>query len=175
MNRDAAADAGLHREIDSRLDSAVPDLRAACRHQFLVGGDYALAIGDGGIDNLRRDGGSADQLGNDVDIRMRHHVAPVGRLEHGTERGWDVLRIDGAAADCDDLQLVAEFERDLVAVFGQDRKGAGADIAQPDNADVDFLHIFFMIAAGRVKTAEGRLDARYGLARLSSCDSRVAQ
>src|SRR5438477_1583568 len=53
-----------------------------------------------------------------------------------------------AAAYGDHLQLIAELERDLVAIFGQNGERAGADIAQPDNADVDLLHICFMIAAG---------------------------
>ena len=59
----------------------------------------------------------------------------------------NLLGVHRAAAHRDHLQAVPELERDLVPVFGQNGQRAGADVAQPDDADVDFLHIHFMISA----------------------------
>jgi hypothetical protein len=42
------------------LGDGLPEGGAAERHQFLVGGDDGLAVGDGGFDDLAGDGGAAD-------------------------------------------------------------------------------------------------------------------
>ena len=54
VDRDAAADAGFHGQVDAGADGAVPDLRPAGGHQFLVGGDHRFAVLNGGFDNLAK-------------------------------------------------------------------------------------------------------------------------
>jgi hypothetical protein len=56
--------------------------------------------------------------------------------------------VDGAAADRDHVEFVAEFTGDLFPVFGEYGERAGPDVAQPDYAYIDFLHILSMITAG---------------------------
>ena len=85
--------------------------------------------------------GAAHQFGDDLHVGMRHHLAPVRGLEHLAEPGRNLLGVHRAAAHRDHLQAEPELERDLVPVFGQNGKRAGADVAQADDANVDFLHI----------------------------------
>jgi hypothetical protein len=47
-----------------------------------------------------------------------------------------------AAAHRSYSQTVAELLRDLIAVFREDVERARPDIAEADNADIDFLHIY---------------------------------
>jgi hypothetical protein len=53
-----------------------------------------------------------------------------------------VFAVYRTAAHGDDFEAVPELEGDLIAVFGQYGKRAGADVTQAYDADIDFLHIF---------------------------------
>ena len=55
------------------------DLVAVPREQRLVGGDHVLAVGDRLQDERARRLDAADQLDDDVDVRMREHDAPRRR------------------------------------------------------------------------------------------------
>ena len=81
VNRNAAGHARLHRQIDVGRDGLVPQLRAAQRHQFLVRRHHRFPFGSGGFDHLARHTGAADELGDDVDVRMIHHLAPIRSLQ----------------------------------------------------------------------------------------------
>ena len=141
VDGDATAHRRLHGEIDAGLDGAIPNLRPAGRHEFLVGGDDALVIGDGGVDNLGRHGGAAHQFGDNLHVRVRDHLAPVGSLEDVAESRGNLFGVHRATAHGDDFEAVPELESDLVPVFGQYGKRAGPDVAQTDDANIDFLHI----------------------------------
>ena len=141
VDRNAAAHRRLHGEIDARLNGAIPDLRPAGRHEFLVGRDHALAIGDGGVDDLRGHRGAAHQFGDNLHVRMRHHFAPVRSLEDVAKSRGNLFGVHRAAAHGHHLEPVPELERDLIPVFGQYGKRAGPDVAQTHDANIDFLHI----------------------------------
>ena len=85
--------------------------------------------------------GAAHQFRDDLHVRMRHHLAPVGGLEDVAEPRRNLFGVHRAAAHRDHLEAIAELERDLIRVFGQNGKRAGPDVAQTDDADIDFLHI----------------------------------
>ena len=81
VNRNAAGHAGLHRQVDAGCDGLVPQLGAAQRHQFLVGRHHRLALGRGGFDHLARHRGASDELDDDLDIGMIHHLPPIRGLQ----------------------------------------------------------------------------------------------
>jgi len=140
VNRNAPGDAGLHRQVRPRGDGALPQLRAAQRHELLVRGNDGLLVGDGRGDDLRGDRGPPDQLRDDIDFWMSHQLAPVIRLDDGSERFGNLLARDRQVAHRSDPQLEAELETDLFGVLGEDGHRAGADVAEADNTHVNPLH-----------------------------------
>ena len=150
MNRDAAADARLHGEIDPRLDGQVPDIRARQRHQFLVRRDDGFAVRHSRVDNLARRGGPAHQFGHDIDLGMRHHLAPVRRAKDFAKSVGKGLPGYRAAANRGYPEFEAQFQGNLFGVCRQNREGTGADIAEPDNSHSDCtkgtIHAFGIIA-----------------------------
>ena len=93
------------------------------------------------FDDLGRHGGAAHQFGDDLHVGVRDHLAPVGSLEDIAEARGNLFGVHRAAAHGDHLEAEPELERDLVPVFGQYGKRAGPDVAQADDANIDFLHI----------------------------------
>ena len=114
-----ARHAGLHGDVGAGLDGALPDFRAAQRHQFLIGGDDRLLRGDGGIDDLGGDGGAADQFDHDIQARMFDQPPPVVGLENRSQRFGNLLGIDQQVADGPDPQMKPELESDLIGVLRQ--------------------------------------------------------
>ena len=120
-------------------------------HQFLVGRHHGLAVADGLVEDLRRDGGPAHHLHHDLHIGMRHHFAPVRGLHNVAERRRASVRSCTSR-----LHAAASFSRnpslhrDLIGILGQDRDRSRAHIAQADNAHIHFIHIKAMISGRKM-------------------------
>ena len=85
--------------------------------------------------------GAAHQLGDDVHFRMRHHLAPVRGAKNRVRRRRQFLRANRPAAQRLHAQLKPQLERDLLGVLGENRERARAHVPQPDDPDVDLLHL----------------------------------
>ena len=119
--------------------SQISGPQAAISSLLAVTTDLRLAMAALTISAATR--GAAHQFGDDLHVRVRHHLAPVGSLEDVAEGRGNLFGVHRAAAHGDHLQAVPELESDLVRVLGQDGKRAGPDVAQADDANIDFLHI----------------------------------
>jgi hypothetical protein len=86
--------------------------------------------------------GSADELGDDIDLGALGDLVPVGGAEGVRESGQDLgrVRFDGARADGADDELGAELAIDQREVVGQDAQRAPAHVTEPDDADADSRH-----------------------------------
>ena len=155
MNRDAAAHAGLHRQIDAGADGAIPDFGTASGHEFLVGSHHRLAMFDGRVENFRRYSSAAHQFGDDLHIGMRHHFPPVGSFEYGPQRRREFLRVDGARAHRDYFEPEPQLERNLIGILRQDGESARAHIAETDNTETDFLHLVRITIREKALTEPG--------------------
>src|SRR5579871_2110371 len=140
VDRNAAGHARFHGEVDAGRDGAIPDLRAARGHQFLIRRDYRFAVLGGGVDNLARYRGAAHQLGNDIDLRMLDDLAPIRSLQNLAGGLRNFPGCYAAAAYGFDTQRKPKLERDLLGVFGKNRERTAADVAQADQADVHCIH-----------------------------------
>ena len=87
-------------------------------------------------------GGTAHQFGDDLHLRVLHHLAPVRGLEDIAESRGNLFGVHRPAAHGDHLQAIAKLECDLIRVFRQYGKRAGPDVTQTHDANIDFLHIF---------------------------------
>ncbi len=145
VDGDAAGDAGLHGDVDSSLDGAVPNACAIESHEFLVGGDDGFFGGNGSFNDLAGDGDAADEFGDDVDIGVGYQFAPVGRLMDGAEGWGEGFFVDGAAANGFHLQTEAELLGDFGGVFGKDGERTGAYVAKAHNPNIYMLHAMDMI------------------------------
>ena len=101
--------------------------------QRLVGGDNVLAVGDGFQHHVLGEGVAADQLDNDVDVRVGDDLVSV-RRHFGLAAGdffrpFDVLvghlgNDDAATGAAGDFLLVARKYRPGAAAYGTDAKQA---------------------------------------------------
>ncbi len=115
------------------------DLVAMTRQQRLVRGDHVLAQADRLEHQRARGLVAADQLDDDVDIRLPDDVERLGRYrqlaaEECPRLGRVTHRHRG------DLDAAAGASRDLMLVAPQDAAGSAADGAQPEQADFDRIH-----------------------------------
>ena len=115
------------------------DLRAVHREQRLVGGDDVLAGGDRLEHQAPGDAGAADQLDDDVDLRMGDDGACVGddlgRAASQLSRPRQV-----EIGDVRDADLAAGTAADLFLVALQHGEGAAADDAGAEQAGLERLH-----------------------------------
>jgi hypothetical protein len=142
VDRYPARHAGLHGDVGARLDGALPDFRAAQRHQLLVRGDHGLLRRDGGIEDLGGDGGAADQFDHDVEARMFDQPMPVVGLEDRSQRFGNLLGIDQHVADGPHPQMEPELESDLIGVLRQNFERSRADVTQTHDPYVHVAHNF---------------------------------
>jgi hypothetical protein len=140
VNGNSARHAGLHGDVGSGFDGALPDLGAAQRHQFLIRGYDGLFRRDGGMDDLGRDGGPADQFDHDIQIRMFDQPPPVVGLENRSQRFGNLLGIDQQIADGPNSQMKPKLESDLIGVLRQNLQRARADVAQTHYSYVHIAH-----------------------------------
>ena len=80
------------------------------------------------------------KFGDDVDVGMIHHFAPIRGAVRGRKGGRDVPLDHAAAAHRHDAEREAELLRDQLGVFREDVQGPEADVAETDDADVDWFH-----------------------------------
>ncbi len=139
-DRHAAAHRRLEGDHHALRWAAREDLVAVLREQRLVGGDHVLAVGDRRQDELAGARLAADQLDDDVDVRMRDQLRGIGHqldaLEAHRARLGEVARARGHR----DHDLAAGAARDLLAVAAQHLDGAAAHGAQAQQADADRFH-----------------------------------
>ena len=91
---DAAAHAGLERDLSTSLLGRTHDLLAVRGHERLVGRDHVLARAQRAEHHIARHCGAADELDDDVDVRIVQDVAVILR-----EEVLHAVR-DGPARDC---------------------------------------------------------------------------
>ena len=87
-DRDATGDRGFERENEALLLGSRREPRAVMRHQCLVCSDDVLAMVERGVEHLAGDAvGAADQLDDDVDLRIGRHrrgiLVPAHRRQVG--------------------------------------------------------------------------------------------
>jgi hypothetical protein len=124
----------------------IPKIDTGQRHQFFIGGDNRLLLGDGAFNNLARDTGSADQFGDDVNVGMVNHFVPVGGAVRGYKGCRNMPLGHAAAAQSHHAQRKAEFLRNQLVVLREDVQSPEADVSEADDADVDGFHGNSMIA-----------------------------
>ena len=137
-HRDAAADAGLEPDLHALGGRGCEDVAALLGEQRLVGGDHVLA----GLDGLENKGlgrlDAADQLDDDVDVRItdqgpgvpgERNVAEPFRQRTGTVVG-DTRQLDGHPGTLDQPLLLRQ----------QHFRQALAHRAKTDYAYPDLVH-----------------------------------
>ena len=118
------------------------DLVAVPGEQRLVGGDDVLAVGDRLQDERPRRLDTADQLDDDVDVRMRKDERRViGQVDAG-----DAARqLAGAGQrlfrDPRDADRPTRAARDFLFVAAEHGPGAEPDRAEPEEADLQRFHL----------------------------------
>src|ERR1700752_3176804 len=98
-------------------------------------------MGDGGIDYFARNARSAHQFSDDVDFRMRRYFPPVRGFKRRRGCGREFPAIKSPAAESLHSQVKTELERYLVRILQQNSERPRSDVAQPDDPDIDLLHI----------------------------------
>ena len=129
MDRDAASDAGFHRDVRAVGDGRFDEGRALGGHEFLVRGDNAFAGSKGRLDDLLRHALTADEFGDNFDFWMIDDFAPIRRNQRIGEGGGDLFACNGSGAERFDDQTKAQFLGDGIAGLGQDGHGTRADVA----------------------------------------------
>ena len=84
-------------------------------------------------------------LGDDLNVGMLHHFAPIRGPQRRTQRRRELLGIDAAAAYRRDTQREAQLERDLIGIFREDIERTGADVAESDDSKIHWLHKGFFL------------------------------
>ena len=74
----SAANAGLKRNFYALFFRQAHNLFAARSHKGLVGGNHALAVLQGADYHFLGEGGTADELDNQIDLRVVNHFMEIG-------------------------------------------------------------------------------------------------
>ena len=138
VNGNSARHAGLHGDVGSGFDGALPDFSAAQRHQFLVRGDDGFLRRDGGLNHFGRDGRAADEFDHDIQARTFDQPPPVVGLEDRSQRFGNLLGLDQQITNGRDPQMKPELESDLIGVLRQNLQRARTDVTQ---AHYPYVHI----------------------------------
>src|SRR5581483_818775 len=85
------------------------------------------------------DGGAADQLDDDVDVRRAHHLEGIA-VDACAVTDLAPCELVGALGHLRDLDRPAGTALDLVGVAVQDLPGTAADRADAEEADTDRSH-----------------------------------
>ena len=113
----APTDAGLEAQVDAGVLGRLQQLGAVLREKLLVGRDDRLA----GLERLELEAArrleAADQLHDDVDLRIADDLGEVGRDGHALR---DQLRpLGGPLEDATQLDVLARGESDLVGLLDE--------------------------------------------------------
>jgi hypothetical protein len=133
---DAATDGGLEGDHHVFLAGGGEDLVAMDGEECLVRGDHVLAVRDRLEGEVLRDAVAADQLDDDVDLRIagdRPGVVGDRHLRAGDPPREVLVQVGDAGDD----ERPSHPAGDLVGVAGQHRVRAAADGADAEQADAD--------------------------------------
>src|SRR6185369_14834713 len=140
VDGNSSGDAGFHGHVHARCNGFIPKLGTRQSHQFFVGGDHRFLLQDRRFDNFAGDACSTDKFGDDVDVGMIDHLAPVRRSMRRRKGGRHVALDYTTAAYRHDRKREAELLRDHLVIFREDVQGPEADVSETNNADVYGLH-----------------------------------
>jgi hypothetical protein len=133
-DRNAAAHRRLEGHHHAHLARRIEDLVAVHRQQGLVGRDDVLVMGDGIEHQRARRLVAADQLDDDIDLRVAHHVLqPVGQRYLLADQG--VCLGQAAHADHRDLDPAPGAPADHLLVALQDLERTPAHHSQAQQTD----------------------------------------
>src|SRR5947208_1681271 len=132
-------DAARHRSLESERDAGLLGLRgepgAVLRHQRLVGGDDVLFMLERAVDDVERDAlGAADQLDDDIDLRIGGHRRRILVPASGRQ-------IDAAVAPPvarryrGDDDAASGAGRQELRLARQQLEGASTDRAEPSHGN----------------------------------------
>ena len=132
---DTAADAGLEAHFQVLLAGKVHDLVAEGGHERLVGGDHVLAGAQRTKNHVARDGGTADQLDDDIDLGVVDDVVEIfgEQVQHAVR-----LSLLGVArAHAHHFHVDAQMALEVLAMVAQDVQAAAADGARSHESKFD--------------------------------------
>ena len=126
-DRDAAGHRRLEAHHHPPLARGGEDLVAVAGDQGLVGGHHVLAVGDGPEHQFKRRGVAADQLDDDLDLRVVHHREGVVADTPDLLDAGDAVALVIARGGVGDLDAAAGPPRDLPRIAGEHGHRAAAD------------------------------------------------
>jgi hypothetical protein len=139
-DRDPARDGGLESHHDTTLARGGEDFVAVQCDQCLVGGDHVLAVLDCLEHQLTRRRVTADQLDDDLDLRILDHREGVVADSADRLEPMDPLRIIRARRGMRDFNAAPRAPRDLGRVARQHGHRAAADRSQTQKSDLHRFH-----------------------------------
>src|SRR2546430_10847030 len=115
------------------------DLGAVGGEQRLVGGDDMLAVADRLEHQLSRDAVAADQLDDDVDLRVAYQLERIAD-DFGLFPGNLLGPVKGFVGDLRDLDRATGAALDLVGVAAEHVPRAAPDRADAQQPYINWLH-----------------------------------
>ncbi|KFB71722.1 MAG: hypothetical protein AW09_003140 [Candidatus Accumulibacter phosphatis] len=138
-DRDAASDGGLESDHHALFLSSGKNLVAVPGEQGLVGGDHVFAIGDRLQYEFPGDPVAADQLDDDVDLRVAdHRKGVVGHPAVSTGELPDPFAV--LVGNDTDLNGAAGAAGDFFSVTLENGVSTATDGADPEKSNVDRFH-----------------------------------
>ena len=110
------------------------DRVAVHRDEGLVRGDDVLASFDGFVDEPESGVGAADELDDDIDVRVADDLARIGGERECVGRA-DARPVERAYRGSRDHDVTAGPARDLLAVSCEHVDGAAADGSEAEHSD----------------------------------------
>ena len=135
-HRDTTGYGGFEGDDHAFLAGTGEDLIAVHGDQRLVCGDHMLAVVDGLEHQFMGQGVAADQLDNDIDFRVIHHIEDiVGQ----SDTGRVVLGLGRADSNLGNFNTATGTTGNLLSITLEYIQGAATDGAQPTDA---YFHRF---------------------------------
>ena len=138
-DRDAAGHRGFERHHHAAGVGGLEDGIAVRRDEGLVRGDHVLAATNRLEDEPAGRVGAADELDDDVDVRIAHDLARVGG-ERDAVGGADARQIERPDRGPRDHDVAAGPARDLLSVAPQHVDGAATDRSEAEHSDANRGH-----------------------------------
>src|SRR5690606_24678050 len=135
-HRDAASHSGFKGNDYALVTGAGEDLVTVHGDQRLVGGHHMLAVVDGFEHQLFGNGVAADQLDDDVDLRVANQRQHIVGQRHA---GGIALRIGLARSDLDHFNAATHTPGNFPGITLEHIEGAAADGPQSTDA---YFHRF---------------------------------
>ena len=137
--RDAAGDGGFEEQIDARIGRDGVELRTMSSQQFLVAGDDGLAVLECGANEGSSRLETADELDDEIDLRIGDDRGRVGREQRRVGELVSVLG-DVANGDRPDRQLDPGPLDDGVAAGGDQVDEGTAHVSAAEESDGEVGH-----------------------------------